>query len=92
MPNEPKEQVITLTDGTQLIPLRPEEKGKLEAEIQEVLTKYSAKYLPVIQEEKTLTQSTQRAALFLLKIKSQDVVSPYTEDGEPTTEETPKAE
>ncbi len=92
MPNETKEQVITLTDGTQLIPLQLEEKEKLEAEIQEVLTKYNAKYLPVIQEEKTLTQSTQRAGLFLLKVKPQDVVSPFVDNGDKTTEETPKTE
>lgn len=92
MPNET--QSIKLTDGTELVPLEAEEKQKLESELLEVLSKYNARYLPVIQEEKTLTQITQKSALFLLKVKSRDIVSPFVENGgtDTKTEETPKAE
>ena len=90
-------QVIKLSDGTEPIPLEKEEKEKLEAELLEVLNKYNAAYLPVIQKEESITNITQKAALFLLKKKAveAEVVSPYTENGESTdtpTEETPKAD
>lgn len=85
-------QVTKLTDGTELIPLEAEEKEKLEAELSEVFTKYSARYLPVIQEEKTLSQTVQKATIFLLKVKQSEVLSPIQPNGEPTTEETPKAD
>jgi hypothetical protein len=79
MANE--EQIITLVNGTKLAPLEPEEKVQLEQELQTVLEKYQATYLPVIQEDKTLSHITQKASLFLLKIISKS-------DGETETTKT----
>lgn len=79
MANE--EQTTTLTDGTKLAPLEPEEKVQLEQELQTVLEKYQATYLPVIKEDKTLSHITQKASLFLLKIISKS-------DGETETTKT----
>lgn len=88
----PDDQTIKLVDGTELIPLGEQEKIELEAELSVVLTKYNAIYLPVIKEEKTLTNISQIATLFLLKRKEQGVESPYKENGESDskTEETSK--
>ena len=89
---------IKLTDGTELEPLKEEVKVKLEKEIAEVLNKYNAMYLPVIREDKTLTNISQTAVLYLLKkkVKEEDkgeVVSPIqtNEKGNNTNKETPKA-
>lgn len=79
MANE--EQIITLVNGTKLAPLEPEEKVQLEQELQTVLEKYQATYLPVIKEDKTLSHITQKASLFLLKIISKS-------DGETETTKT----
>lgn len=93
----PETQTIKLTDGSELVSFEKEEKEKLEAEILIVLDKYSAVYMPVIQEEKSLTQITQRATLFLLKkkgIPSTDAeVNPLIDaEPEPKTEEAPKVD
>lgn len=83
---------IKLTDGTTLVPLEATEKEALELEIKAVLDKYNAMYLPAIKEVKTLTQISQTASLFLLKKKAptEEVESPYIENGE-DNKETPEA-
>lgn len=82
---------IKLTDGTELLPLEPEEKTKLEAEIREILEKYGATYLPIIKEEHTLSSQIQTATLLLMKIQK-EIKSPFIENGGENnkTEETPK--
>lgn len=87
-------QTIKLADGTELIPLEKEEKAKLEEEINAVLKKYNAAYLPVIKEEKSITNISQSAALFLLKKKEKSIPSPFIENGESInkTEEKPDSE
>lgn len=75
-------QPILLADGTELVPLEPKEKEALELEIKAVLDKYGASYLPVIKEERSITQVTQKAGLLLLKKKEEGVVTPYIENGD----------
>lgn len=84
-------ETITLTDGTELIPLEEKEKEALEAELKVVLEKYNAIYLPTIRKEDTLSRISQTAVLFLLKRKPKEegVKSPYKENGDDTTKETP---
>lgn len=84
---------IKLADGTELIALEPEKKEELEAKLKVILDEYEAMYLPVLKEEKSLTHTTQKATLFLLKRSG--IRSPFIEEnGESTntTEETPKAD
>lgn len=87
-------ETIKLADGTELVPLTDSEKEAFEADIKVVLDKYDAMYLPVIKEEKSLTQNSQTATLFILKRKVSSVPSPFIDHGESndTTEETPKAD
>lgn len=88
-----KTESIKLADGTELVPLEQKEKEALEAEIKTVLDKYGALYLPAIKKEETLSQVSQTAVLFLLKKKaSEEITSPYVDNGESTdtTEETPE--
>ena len=89
---------IKLQDGTELVPLENSEKEALEAEIKVVLDKYNAMYLPAIKKEESITHTTQRATLFLLKKKQQGVPSNNKEvnpllngESDDTKEETPEA-
>ena len=88
MEQNTKIEPIKLTDGTELVPFDKETKAKLEEELGAILTKYSAIYLPVIKEEKTLTSNSQVATLFLLKKTS--VPTPYNGESTETTKETPE--
>jgi hypothetical protein len=81
---------ILLADGTELVPLEPKEKEALELEIKAVLEKYGASYLPIIKEERSITQITQKAGLLLLKKKEEGVPSPFIENGDNTNKETPE--
>jgi len=93
-------QTIKLTDGTELVPLEQEEKENLELEIKTVLDKYNAIYLPVINEQKTLTNHSLSAKLFLFKRKEIGILSTNEEvnpilkngDNNNTTEETPTSD
>lgn len=82
---------ILLADGTELVPLEPKDKEALEAEIKAVLDKYGASYLPIIKEERSITQFVQKAGLLLIKKKEQGTPTPYLDNGEPdNTKETPE--
>ena len=90
MEQNTKIEPIKLTDCTELLPFDAETKAQLEQELGAVLTKYSAIYLPVIKESKTLTGNSQEATLWLLKKSA--VVSPYNGESTDTTKETPETE
>ena len=75
-------ETIKLVDGTELIPLEQKEKEAIETEINEVLKKYNATYLPVIKKESSITHETTKASLFLFKIKDKEIISPYNENGD----------
>lgn len=74
------ENNIKLPDGTELVAFDKETMAKLETEINEVLSKYEATYLPVIKKFEALSEHRMEAALYLLK-----VIKPNKEDERETT-------
>lgn len=61
------EEVITLADGMQLIALDPKEKVELEKEIEVIMNKYSATFLPILVEKVSIARKSTDASIALYK-------------------------
>ncbi|MFA6095913.1 MAG: hypothetical protein WC767_03685 [Candidatus Paceibacterota bacterium] len=66
MPKQ-SEEIIQLADGSTLVALDPKEKELLEKEVEAVMLKYSATFLPVLIKKDSIAHSSTTASIALYK-------------------------
>jgi hypothetical protein len=75
---------LELPDGTKVMPLDQETFKAVSEEIEKVLDKHNARYLPVIERVDSIVESRQTAKLFLVK-KQAVTDKPNNDNAEETT-------